>query len=110
MATRSHAQDVHKLAGVIGFFDSPKSLLEATRKVRDARYQHFDAYTPYPVHGLEAAAGLKRSPIPYVTLVAGGTGTICAFLLQYWTSAIDWPLVVGGKPFNSWPAFVPIMF
>jgi hypothetical protein len=99
-----------QLAGVIGFFDGPHALTEAMKKIRDARYENYDAYTPYPVHGLEAAAGLKRSPIPYVTFAAGLTGTSIAFLFQYWTSAVDWPLIVGGKPFNSWPAFVPVMF
>jgi hypothetical protein len=99
-----------RLAGVVGFFDSPDALVSATRKVREARYQYFDAFTPYPVHGLDAAQGLKRSPLPYVTFGAGLTGCTLGFLLQYWTSAIDWPLNVGGKPFNSWPAFVPVMF
>ncbi|MCM2324597.1 MAG: DUF3341 domain-containing protein [Oligoflexia bacterium] len=98
------------LIGIIGFFDDPGTLLEATRRVRDARYRDFDVYTPYPVHGLEAAQGLRRSPLPYVTLVAGVLGCLLAFLFQYWTAAVDWPLNVGGKPFNSWPAWVPIMF
>lgn len=98
------------LAGVVGFFDEPSTLIEATTKVRELKYQSFDAFTPYPVHGLEAAQGLKRSPLPYVTLLAGLTGFSLAFLFQYWTSVIDWPLIVGGKPFNSWPAFVPVMF
>jgi hypothetical protein len=98
------------VSGVIGFFDSPEILLEAMRKVRAARYQHFDAFSPYPVHGLEAAQGLRRSPLPFVTFGAALTGCSLGFLLQYWTSAVDWPLNVGGKPFNSWPAFVPVMF
>jgi hypothetical protein len=99
-----------RLAGVIGFFDEPGKLIEATKKVRDAKYLSFDTYTPYPVHGLEHAQGLGRSPVPLITFIAGLTGVSCAFLLEYWTSAVDWPLIVGGKPFNSWPAFVPIMF
>src|SRR5579885_3487886 len=98
------------LSGVIGFFPNAHATVEAMKKVRDARYQSFDAFTPFPVHGLEAAQGLKRSPLPYVTFVAGLTGCTVGFLLQYWTSAVDWPLNIGGKPFNSWPAFVPIMF
>jgi hypothetical protein len=85
-------------------------LIHGTEMVRDAKYQSFDAFTPYPVHGLEHAAGLKRSPLPFVTLGAGLTGFICAFALQYWTSVIDWPINVAGKPLNSWPAFVPVMF
>ena len=99
-----------ELVGVIGFFDDAHSIIPAMEKVRDANYQSFDAYTPFPVHGLEAAQGLKRSPLPFVTLFAGLTGFCCAFALEYWTSAVDWPLNVGGKPLNPWPAFVPILF
>jgi hypothetical protein len=99
-----------QLAGVVAFFTDPDQLIEATRKTREARYKYFDAFTPYPVHGLEQAQGLKRSPLPYVTFAAGLTGVSLAFLFQYWTSAVNWPLNIGGKPFNSWPAFVPIMF
>jgi len=99
-----------KLAGVVGFFSDPHALMEATKKVRDANYESFDVYTPYPVHGLEKAQGLKRSPLPWVTLGAALTGLMCAMMLQYWTSAVSWPLNVGGKPLWSWPAFVPIFF
>jgi hypothetical protein len=98
------------LSGVIGFFDDTDTLINATAKVRDARYENFDVFTPYPVHGLEHAQGLKRSPLPFVTFGAGLAGACLGFLLQYWTSAVDWPINVGGKPMNSWPAFVPIMF
>jgi hypothetical protein len=99
-----------QLSGVLGFFDEPHALLEAMKKVREANFQSFDAFTPYPVHGLEAAQGLKRSWLPFVTFGAGLTGAVSGFLLQYWTSAVDWPIIVGGKPMNSWPAFVPVMF
>ncbi len=99
-----------ELAGVVGFFDSASSLMDATKKIRDANYESFDCFTPYPVHGLEKAQGLKRSPLPFVTMGAGLTGFMCAMLIQYWTSAVDWPLNIGGKPLWSWPAFVPIFF
>lgn len=99
-----------ELAGVMGYFDESDLLIQAMAQVRDANYQSYDAFTPYPIHGLDAAQGLKRSPLPFVTLAAGLTGSSIGFLLQYWTSAVDWPINVGGKPFNSWPAFVPIMF
>ncbi|MEN9722056.1 MAG: hypothetical protein RJB38_42 [Pseudomonadota bacterium] len=99
-----------KIAGVLGYFEDPQSLISAMQRVREANYQSFDAFTPYPVHGLDAAQGLKRSPLPYVTFVFGATGFLLALGLQYWTSAVDWPLNVGGKPFFSWPAFVPVMF
>lgn len=99
-----------KLAGVVAMFEGPDALVEAMKKVRAANYRSIDAFTPFPVHGMDDAQGLKRSPIPWVTFCAGITGTSVAFGLQYWTSAVDWPLIVGGKPFNSWPAFVPVMF
>ena len=99
-----------QLAGVIGFFNDPHSLVVATAKVRSSEFKSFDAYTPYPVHGLDDAMGLKRSWIPFVTFGAGLTGLAVAFTLQYWTSAVDWPIIVGGKPMNSWPAFVPVIF
>jgi hypothetical protein len=100
----------NRLAGVLGFFENADAVLAATEKVKNANYRYFDVFTPYPIHGLEHAQGLKRSPIPYVTFIAGLTGFLCAFLFEYWTSAVDWPINVGGKPYNSWPAFVPIMF
>ena len=99
-----------KLSGIVGFFDNPTALVAGMNKIREANYESFDAFTPYPVHGLEHAQGLKRSPLPYITMGAGLTGFMSACALQYWTSAVDWPINVGGKPLWSWPAFVPIMF
>ena len=104
------SQTSPQLAGVVGFFDDPGTLIQATAKVRDENYQSWDTFTPYPVHGLEHAQGLKRSPLPYVTFVAGLTGGTLGYLLQYWTSAVDWAINVGGKPFHSGPAFIPITF
>jgi hypothetical protein len=99
-----------ELAGVVGFFDNPSALIEATKKIRPLNYESFDCFTPYPIHGLDKIQGLKPSRLPWVTMTAGLTGLMCAVLLQGWTSVISWPLNVGGKPFWSWPAFVPIFF
>jgi hypothetical protein len=107
---KENSSSDRQLAGVIGFFDDPQSLIAATEKVRDAKYGNFDAYTPFPVHGLLGAQGLARSPLPFVTLAAGITGCTLGFLLQYWTSAVDWPINISGKPFNSLPAFIPVIF
>ena len=98
------------LAGVIGFYDDPESLIEATHKVRESNFKQFDCFTPFAVHGLEHAQGLKRSRIPYVTGVCAFTGTLTAYLWEYAASKTWWPHLIGGKPFNSLPAFVPIMF
>jgi hypothetical protein len=97
-------------SGVVGFFDTPAALMKATEAAKKANYQFFDAFSPYPIHGLEKAQGLRRSWLPYVTLGAGLTGLACATLYQWWTSAVSWPINVGGKPLFSWPAFVPVMF
>ncbi len=99
-----------QLAGVAGFFDEPGALVEATRKVREAGYESFDVFTPYPIHGLDQVQGLKPSRLPFVTMTFALTGFMVAVLLQGWTSVYDWPLNVGGKPLWSWPAFVPIFF
>ncbi len=94
----------------VGFFDDPEMLLKAGNKARERGFENLDAYMPYPVHGINEALGIKRSWIPWATLAAGISGGSLAFLFMSWTSAVDWPLNVGGKPFISWPAFVPITF
>lgn len=85
-------------------------VVEAARKVRESGFVKFDAISPYPVHGMEEACGIKRSFIPYVTFIAGCVGLLSAHALTYYTSVINWPLNIGGKPMWSLPAFVPIMF
>lgn len=108
IASQSHEP---VLSGVAGFFDDPESLIEATHKVRESNFgKNFDCFTPYPVHGLESAQGLPRSRVPYVTGVFAFTGTTLAFLWEYNASKEWWPHLIGGKPFNSLPAFVPIIF
>ena len=99
-----------KEKGILAIFDHPDGLLAAVKKVRYAGIRKLDAFTPYAIHGLDTTMGLKRSWIPYATLVLALTGWCLGFLFQAWTSAIDWPLNVGGKPYVSWPAFIPITF
>ena len=99
-----------KSGGVVGIWLDDHELVQAAHKVREAGYKNFDAITPFPVHGLEEAIGIQRSVIPWVTFFAGLTGLACALALEYWTSAVDWAINVGGKPFFSGPAFAPIMF
>ena len=97
-------------SGFVGFYTDESELLEACRKTRVAGFQKFDAITPYPVHGIEYAIGIKRSIIPWVTFFAGLIGGTFGLWLQYWTSSVSWALNVGGKPFFSWPAFIPVTF
>lgn len=98
------------IGGIAGIFIEESTVLHAAEKVREAGFTKFEAITPYPVHGMEEACGIKRSPIPYVTFIAGVVGLIAAIAMTYYMSAVDWALNIGGKPFFSGPAFVPIMF
>lgn len=98
------------LGGIAGIWTEEQAVINAATKTRESGFTKFDAITPYPVHGMEEACGIKRSWIPYVAMVAGTAGLLGGLWLTWWTSAVNWPINVGGKPFFSWPAFVPIMF
>ncbi len=96
--------------GLMVEFDTPNAILDATTRAYRAGYRHMDAYTPYTVEGLAQALGLRRSSIPSVVLVAGIIGAGVGFLMQYWSMAINYPINSGGRPYNSWPVFIPITF
>lgn len=96
--------------GVIGQFDDVTSLLRAARRVRTSGYTRTDAFTPYPVHGLDDELGVRKTVLPKIVLTAGILGALTGFGMQYFAMAIHYPLNIGGKPLNSWPAFIPITF
>jgi hypothetical protein len=96
--------------GVLAEFATPAELYHACERVRDAGFTRWDAHTPFPVHGLERAMGLPRSPLPWIVLGTGLTGAALGFLLQWWVHSGAYPLVLSGKPCNAWPAYVPITF
>jgi hypothetical protein len=96
--------------GLAAIFLTEEQILEATRKTRERGFTKFEAISPYPIHGMEEAAGIKRSWIPYVTFVMGVFGLSAGLLLTWWTSAVNWPLNVGGKPFLHIPTYIPITF
>lgn len=98
------------IGGMAGIFLHESKVIEAARKVREAGFVKYDAISPYPVHGMEEACGIKRSGIPYVTFTAGVVGLLAGLGLVYYTSVIDWPINVGGKPMFSLAAFIPILF
>jgi len=91
-------------------FQSADEILAAARSARLAGYRQMDAYTPYAVEGLATELGMRRSRIPSIVLVGGLVGAGVGFWMQYYSLAIDYPLNVGGRPYNSWPVFVPIAF
>ena len=98
-------------SGAYAIFDEPSQLLEAAKQTRDKKYYvGFDCFTPFPLHGLDAAMGLPRSGIPWVTFVMGLLGMGIGFSYQYLTTTVDWPINYSGKDFNSWPAYIPVTF
>ena len=102
--------DDSKPVGMAAFFDLPDELMLAAAHTRDSDYDEFEAYSPFPIHGMDDAMGLGRSWIPWVTFGAGSAGLLTANALQFGTMTFDWPMIIGGKPFAPWPSFVPIMF
>jgi hypothetical protein len=95
---------------LIGIFDSEDAILEVTDSARKRGLKIVDVFAPYAVHGLDHAMGLERSKLPWIRLALGLFGASFKVWFEYWTSASDWPINVGGKPWNSLPAFVPITF
>jgi hypothetical protein len=91
--------------GYIAEFEEPDRLLDAARKVKAAGYEVVEAYSPLPLHGLADILGWSNR-LPAIVFVGGLVGACVGFGLQYWVSVIEYPVIVGGKPFNSWPAFV----
>ena len=96
--------------GLMAEFERPADLLEAARRLRGEGYRRVEAYTPVPVEGLAEALGLGPSRLPALVLLGGLLGGGGGFFLQYYLTAVDYPLHVGGRPLNSWPSFIVISF
>lgn len=96
--------------GIVAEFDTPADVYHAAEKVRDAGYSKWDVHTPFPIHGMEEAMGVKRTILPMVIGVIGLSCAGLGFLMQWWMSGVDYQLVTQGKPFATWQAFVPITF
>jgi hypothetical protein len=102
--------DERRLWGLLAEFATPQDLVRAAARVRDAGYSKWDAHTPFPVHGLDGAMGIRTTRLPFLVFAAGATGTAGALLMQWWMNAVDYPLIISGKPFNSLPADIPVTF
>jgi hypothetical protein len=96
--------------GLMAEFDSPSAVVAAARRIYDAGYRRINAYSPFPIEELSEAIGFHHDYVPLATLIGGILGGLGGFALQYWTSAIDYPINVGGRPLLSLPAFIPITF
>ncbi len=101
---------MNPLHGIVAEFTTAPDVLRAARAARAAGYTVLDAYTPYPVEGLAPALGHPRNRVPFVVFGGGLVGAVVGFFMQYWAMAVDYPLNVGGRPFNSWPVWIPITF
>lgn len=99
-----------KLHGVLGEFESVDEILAAAEKVKNSGYTKWDCYTPMPVHGLDQAMGVKETRLPWVVLFMGLTGGSLGLLMQFWMNGIDYKMIISGKPMNSLPASIPVVF
>lgn len=95
---------------VVGYYFSTPEILDAARKTHQRGFKNFDTFTPFAVHGMDDAMGIKRSKLPYISFGAGAVGLSAAIGLQVWTHLYSWPLNIGGKPLLAIPAYIPIFF
>lgn len=97
-------------SGLCGLWLDEHKFVQAATALRKSGVQNFEAVSPFPVHGIDEAVGLKRSWIPYVCFAFALMGCAFGVWFTWWTSAVDWPLIIGGKPMWSLPAFIPVIF
>ncbi len=96
--------------GLLAEFETAEGLREATERAYGAGFRRMDAYTPYPIEGLAEALGKHYTRLGWIVLAGGLAGALGGYLMQYWMAAVSYPLNIGGKPLNSWQAFIPVVF
>jgi hypothetical protein len=96
--------------GLMAEFETPTDIVTAAKRTHQAGYRRIDAYSPFPIEELAEAIGFHREGVALITLIGGLLGMFGGYLLQYWIHAISYPTNVGGRPFNSWPAFIVVTF
>lgn len=96
--------------GVMAEFDTPGELVKAAKAAYDAGYRKMDTYTPYPLEEAAEAIGVHHNRVSLIVLIGAMLGMIGGYSLEYWVSAVSYPINAGGKPFHSWPAFIPVTF
>jgi Alternative complex III, ActD subunit len=108
--SQAHGRHHPPLYGIMAEFEGPNELVHAARRTYEAGYRRINGYSPYPIEELSEAVGFTHTSLPLIVFIGGLLGGIGGFLMQYWIEVIDYPINVGGKPYNSWPAFIPITF
>jgi hypothetical protein len=106
----AHVEGTPTLYGLMAEFETPTALVEAATQARLAGYSKLDAYSPIPIEELNEALALKRTRLPMLVLAGGILGGLGGYSLEYWASAIAYPVNVGGRPLHSWPHFIPVTF
>jgi hypothetical protein len=106
----AHDAPAPTLYGLLAEFETPSSLVDAATKARLAGYRKMDAYSPIPIEELNEALDLRRTRLPLLVLLGGIVGGVGGFTLEAWSSAIAYPMNVGGRPLISWPQFIPVAF
>ncbi|HUJ11728.1 MAG TPA: DUF3341 domain-containing protein [Verrucomicrobiae bacterium] len=96
--------------GLVAEFQGPDDLLTATKEAHTAGYRHMEAYSPFPIEGLAEALNFRKTRVPLVTLIGGIIGGCGGFFMEWFSATIHYPINVGGRPYNSWPSFIPITF
>jgi hypothetical protein len=106
----AHAETSTPLYGLMAEFDTPQALLDAAVATGKAGYTKTDAYSPFPIHGLDQALGIKERLVAPIVLVGGLTGLAAGYGLEYWSQVIEWPMNIGGRPYHAWVSFIPPAF
>jgi len=99
-----------RIYGLMAEFEDATALVAATERAHEAGYKRMDAYSPFPLEELHHAMGSPHSKLPLIVLIGGIVGCLGGFFLQYWAATMAYPVNIGGRPLNSWPAFIPVTF
>jgi hypothetical protein len=106
----AHEEQTTALHGLMAEFDTPTALVNAAHRARLEGFRNMDAYSPIPIEELSEALGLGQTKLPMIVLAGGILGGLAGYGLEYWSQVIAWPMNIGGRPFHSWPHFIPVTF